>query len=189
MTVIDRPRLAPTIPRSERRSDARTAPPPPRWARRAAVLTVLTTVPSALWRTAMALGLPVGADGDYVRSHYGSLGWGTVYVFGLSVLLIALASLTLGLVQPWGEVVPRWIPWMGGRPVRRLAAVIPAGAGALALTLLWTVVFSGVGEIFTLYGLDGAEALVVGACYTPLLLWGPLLAAITVSYAKRHPGR
>lgn len=35
------------------------------------------------------------------------------------------------------------------------------------------------------YGLDGAERSVVFASYLPLLLWGPLLGAVTVSYAHR----
>jgi hypothetical protein len=159
--------------------------PPPRWARRAAAVVFLSTVPSAIWRTSMALGVPVGADGPYVREHYGSLGWCTAYVVGLSVLLMGLAALTFGLVRPWGEIAPRWMPVIGGRPVRRLAAVIPAGAGAVALTLLWCAVFSGIDEIFDVYGLDGAERVVVLLCYAPMLLWGPLLGAVTVSYAKR----
>ncbi len=45
---------------------AAATPPPgppgaPRWARRAAVLAVMTTVPSGIWRISMALGLPSGA--------------------------------------------------------------------------------------------------------------------------------
>lgn len=62
---------------------------------------------------------------------------------------------------------------------------LAAGTGALALTLLWLVSFSNFGDIFAIYGLDGAERVVVLACYAPMLLWGPLLAAVTVSYAKR----
>ncbi len=167
---------------------ARTIPgadPPPRWARRAAVLAVLTTLPSAVWRTTMAVGVPVGADGPYVREHYGHLGWETVYVFGLSLLLVGLASLTLGMVQPWGETVPRWMPVIGGKRVPPLAAVIPAGAGAAALTFLWVVMFSNFDAIFDVYGLDGAARIAVFLCYAPMLLWGPLLAAVTISYAKR----
>jgi len=55
----------------------------------------------------------------------------------------------------------------------------------VALTLLWAVELINLGTIFELYGLDGVERSVVGAFYAPLLLWGPLLAALTVSYAKR----
>ncbi len=41
---------------------------PPRWARIAATLTVLSTVPSGLWRVAMAVGVPVGVDGNTAAS-------------------------------------------------------------------------------------------------------------------------
>ncbi|MDQ3641128.1 MAG: hypothetical protein M3450_06600 [Actinomycetota bacterium] len=133
----------------------------------------------------MALGLPVGVDDHYHRAHFGFPGWGTAYVFGLTLLLVSVALLTLGLVHRWGEVTPSWIPYIGGRGVPRLAAIIPAGAGAVALTLLWASAFSNLGEIFALYGLEGAARIVVIACYMPLLLWGPLLAAVAISYAQR----
>jgi len=107
-------------------------------------------------------------------------------VFGLSFRLVGLALLTLGLVQRWGEVVPRWIPLVGGKPVPPLAAVIPAGTGAVALMLLWASTFSNIGEIWAVYSLDGAERVFMMACYLPLLLWGPLLAAVTVAYHRRH---
>ena len=178
----DRDRSTDVTGGSEREPEPTVAP---RWARRVAVLAVLTTVPSGIWRCSMALGLPVGVDESYRREHYGFPGWGTVYLFGLTLLLVGLALLTLGLVRRWGEVTPRWIPYIGARRVPRLAAIIPAGAGAVALTVLWASVFSSVGEIFDLYGLEGTARVVVTACYVPLLLWGPLLAAVTVSYARR----
>lgn len=158
----------------------------PPWARRCAWLAVLTTVPSGLWRMAMAVGIPVGASEEIRREHYGFPGWGTVYVFGLTLLLVGLALLTLGLVQRWGEVVPHWIPIVGARRVPPLAAVISAGAGAVALTLLWVSTMSNVEAIWALYALEGAERVLMMACYVPLLLWGPLLAAVTVSYHRRH---
>ncbi len=164
---------------------ARGNTPPPRWARRLATLTVLTTVPSALWRIAMALGVPVGADGSYVDEHYGALGWGTAYVIGLSLLLVGLALLTLGLVRPWGERVPRWVPFIGELRIPPLAAVIPAGTGTVAVTLMWVGVFSNLEPIYAQFGIYGAERAVMLLCYLPLLLWGPFLGAVTVSYAKR----
>jgi len=133
----------------------------------------------------MALGLPVGVDGTYRREHYGFPGWGTAYVFGLTLLLVSLALLTLGLVRGWGEVIHRRIPCIGGRRVPPLAAIIPAGAGALALMLLWASAFSSISEILDVYGLRGTSRVVVIACYVPLLLWGPLLAGVTISYAQR----
>ena len=167
------------------RSTSGTAHLPPRWARRAAVVAALTTVPSGLWRTAMALGAPLGVDPAYRQEHYAFPGWGTAYVIGLTTFLLGLSSLTIGLVRPWGEVLPRWIPLVGGKRVPRLAAIIPAAAGATALTLLWAFMIANIEVIFIEYGLDGAERAVVLASYLPLLLWGPLLSAITVSYARR----
>ena len=166
-----------------------TPAPPPRWARRAAAMTVLTTVPSALWRCSMALGLPLGVDPEYRRQYYGFPGRGTVHVLWISVLLVGLALLTLGLVQRWGEAVPEWVPALGGKRVPRLAAIIPATSGAIALTLVWLSVFSGAGEIFDEFGLHGTARVLVFACYAPMLLWGPLLGAVTVSYARRTSPR
>ncbi len=133
----------------------------------------------------MALGLPIGVDDGYRREHYGFPGWGTLYVVALTLLLLGLATLTLGLVRRWGEVAPRWMPFIGGRRIPPIAAIIPAATGAFALTLMWVGVFLNAEDIFLVYGLDGAARLVLIACYAPLLLWGPLLGAVTVSYAKR----
>ena len=161
-------------------------PAAPRWARRAAVLAVLTTIPSALWRMAMAIGIPVGVSEEVLSERFGFPGWGTVYVFGLSLLLVGLGSLTLGLVQRWGEVVPRWVPVLGGKRVPPMAAVVPASVGASLLTLLWASIMSNFGVVAEEFALEGAARAVVMACYAPLLLWGPLLAAVTVSYDRRR---
>lgn len=111
-----------------------------RWARWAAHVAALTTLPSGLWRVALAAGLPVGYSPAAARTLFDAPGPGSIYLIGLSVVLEGLALLTLGLVQPWGEVVPHWIPFLGGRRVAPMAAVIPAAAGAVALTFLWGTV-------------------------------------------------
>ena len=133
----------------------------------------------------MALGLPLGVNPEYRQQHYAFPSWGTVHVLWISALLVGLGLLTLGLVRRWGEVVPEWVPGLGGRRIPRRAAIIPAATGAIALTLLWLSVFSSTGEIFDEFGVHGAARVVVFACYAPLLLWGPLLGAVTVSYARR----
>src|SRR5690606_25794922 len=43
--------------------------------------------------------------------------WEVAYIPSLSVISLGLASLTIGLVRPWGEVFPAWLPWIGGRRV------------------------------------------------------------------------
>ncbi|MCK7626539.1 hypothetical protein MUU72_26140 [Streptomyces sp. RS10V-4] len=158
-------------------------PPPPRWAVRAAHLIPLTVLPSGLWRLALACGYP----GGYTRQGFDQLhvhGRGLVYVVALSVLSEGLALLALGLVRPWGEVPPRWVPFMGGRPLRPRAVVGTAAAGAVLLTLFWAPLLWW--WAIPHPDMTPAGRTVVGFLYLPLVAWGPLLAAVTASYHRRH---
>ncbi|WP_228994994.1 hypothetical protein [Streptomyces sp. DH8] len=160
--------------------------PPPPWAVRAARLIPLLLLPTGLWRLAMVCGLPSGytATGFVPFETPGAKVW----MLTLSVVCELLALLSLGLVRPWGETCPRWLPIMGGRPVRPLAAVVPAAAGALALTAIWAAM-----PWWWTYphpDMTPAGSLLVGIIYQPLVLWGPLLGAVTLSYYRRtHPRR
>ncbi|QHC23494.1 hypothetical protein [Streptomyces sp. GS7] len=154
----------------------------PRWAIWAAHLTTLVVLPSGLWRIAMVLGYPAGYTelGFVPFETVGSKAW----MLTLSVLCELVAFLTIGLVRPWGEVVPGWMPLVGGRRVRRMAVVVPAALGAVALTVLWANVpwwWTYPHEDMTPTG-----HLLVGMLYQPLVLWGPLTAAVTFSYYRRH---
>ncbi|MFF2547331.1 hypothetical protein ACFVUY_32905 [Kitasatospora sp. NPDC058063] len=163
-------------------------PPAPRWARLAAKAAVLTTVPSGLWRIAFGFGVPVGFGGATLTAYAEHQpGWGTVYCVALSALAESLAFLTLGLVRPWGLVAPRWIPLLGGRRVRPLAAIVPALLGSVILTSLGTTALFGgwarnLAEPDSPHGLAGV---VMTLAYLPLVAWGPLLGAVTLDYARR----
>lgn len=157
----------------------------PRWARHAVHVIALTTVPSGLWRLALAFGLPVGYSEAAARELFDVPGIGTLYVVGLVVFIEALALLAFGLVQPWGERVPGWVPFLGRRRVPVAAAVVPASFGAVGLTVLWGSVAIGwwfTGDDVTS---DRAHAF-IGLTYVPLAAWGPLLGAVTVSYYRRR---
>ena len=152
------------------------------WARTAAHAVSVLTIPSGLWRVALVAGLPVM---DNLQWKW----WERPWVLFLSVISEALALLTLGLVQRWGEVVPGWIPLVGNRRVPPLAAVIPAALGSVALTLLWGMAFYNAvtGTFFDTFG-GPVQRCLVAACYAPLLAWGPLLAAVTIAYYRRRSG-
>lgn len=153
----------------------------PRWAALAAYAVPLVTLPSGLWRIALVAGLPVA--GEPVRT-----GWGVVYVLSLTVVSEVLALLTLSLVQRWGEVVPRWIPLLGGRTVRPLAAAIPALLGAVALFGLcgWVGYLQSSNLAAGSITDSAAQEALLVACYAPLLAWAPLLAVAAIAYYRRR---
>ena len=156
---------------------------PPRWSRTAAHVAALTPLPSALWR----LSLVFGFSGGYTEAGRADLnidGAGWIYLVALSVITEAAALLTLGLVQPWGEAIPKWVPRIGGRQVPARPVVVTASVGAVLLTLLWT-------QLLFWWAIPHPDmtamgANVVGWLYLPLVAWGPLLAAVTVSYSRRR---
>ncbi|MFJ9743434.1 hypothetical protein [Streptomyces sp. NPDC101166] len=158
-------------------------PDAPVWTRRAAAAVLWVNLPSSLWRIAVVLGVPLGLR----ESEYDAMllpGWGLLLLPLLSLAQEGLAWLTYGLIRPWGEVWPRWIPYLGGRPVPVLAAVVPAALGALACTvygvlLVWTTLHAH---------MDIAPwgQWILNACYLPLVAWGPLLGAVTVHYYRRR---
>jgi hypothetical protein len=76
-------------------------------------------------------------------------------------------------------------------------AVVPAALGAAVLTVMWTrvLVTISVGQDIHSRPLPadfppnftGWRGLLAVAAYAPLLLWGPLLAAVTIAYWTRRP--
>ena len=104
-----------------------------RWGRWAVVISIFPPAIYALTRYAWAVGLPLGVSSEFLTlSDHDP----TIFIAGAFMATFALggAALTLGLTQRWGEVIPQWIPWLGGRPVPIAAAVVPPSAAALLLT-------------------------------------------------------
>jgi hypothetical protein len=138
----------------------------------------------------LGLGVPLGFSPAALEAD-GMPGWGTVSVIFLTVLTEVLALLSLGLVRPWGEVVPAWVPRLAGRRIPPAAVVLSAGVGGVLLTVMWT--FSVVGLI-PVAGLDrvahftggaGWRTLLIG-CYAPATLWGPILLWLAYRYRQRR---
>lgn len=160
----------------------------PRWAHLAAHIVPLTTLPSGLWRLALGVGIPVGFSGE-LADVYGAPGWITPYVILLSVAAEGLALLTIGLVRPWGERVPVWMPGIGGKRIPTMAAVIPAAIGAVVITFInWSsaLMWFGPENNGDPEAPHGFAGFIMAVCYAPLLAWGPLLAAVTVAYYRRR---
>ncbi|MCF2528132.1 hypothetical protein [Yinghuangia soli] len=156
-----------------------------RWTATAATLTLL---PSGLWRIAIACGWDSGFRDEALHpSNFP--GRYSFYLIALSIFAELVGMLTLGLVQRWGEVLPRWVPWLGGRRIPAMAAVIPASLGALLVTLVTVGGAFGWNDADNMGHPDspqGAKYWIMTASYAPLMLWGPLLAIVTVAYYRRR---
>lgn len=162
-----------------------TEHPVPRWALRLAHVIPFLTLPSGLWRLGLVFGSSMGMVDQGQPVHVQTAGE-TIYIVFLSLFSEAVALLAFGLVKPWGEVAPRWIPLIGGRRVAPYAAIIPATLGSFALIAIWTYGFR---DVFTGHFLpfssDAAAALMI-TCYAPLNLWGPAVLVLTWAYYRRR---
>lgn len=145
-----------------------------RWGRVAALVAAACALPYFLlrltWLTPWPLGLPGSALTlePEIRLH------GTL----LGLAALAGAVLTLGLFARWGEVWPRWMPVVHGRPVPVAAAVVP---GAFVATLFTA---AAVPMAIDAFRSGRLEMLVV----FPFWLWGPALGVAVLGYAWRRRG-
>jgi hypothetical protein len=109
------------------------------------------------------------------------------YVIGLTILTEILALLSFGLVRRWGEVVPHWVPRLGGRRIPPAAAIVPATLGGLFFTALcihWLYEAATAGTAAWPYD-EGWDVLAM-AMSGLMNLWGPLLLVLTYAYYRRR---
>ena len=101
---------------------------------------------------------------------------------GLGAFALAGAVLTLGLVQRWGEVFPRWMIGLAGRRVPIGLATVPATLVAVFVTSA-SVGFLTADGFLTMF--TGGLSLAT----LPMLLWplwGVALAAAALAYHLRR---
>lgn len=105
--------------------------------------------------------------------------WG----FALSVGAWAGFVLTLGLIRPWGETFPRWMPAVAGRPVPVAFAAVPGGVVAAAIC-------AGAVPMLQAFAQGSAAGLVM-ALVMPFWFWGPMLGLAVWAYVlhRRHSPR
>lgn len=121
---------------------------------------------------------------EYRTEHVG-------YVLALVAVEAATSLATLGLVQRWGEIWPRWVPILGGRRIPAVFVLVLAGLGAAVVTVLVIGTAYGV-TVSTARGLDNPVLQVHGwhrvfmlAHYLPWPLWPAGLWVAIVGYARR----
>lgn len=132
------------------------------------VLAAVGPLPYALvrltWLTPWPLHAPAGAAPDI-------LFWG----FALSLGAWAGFVLTLGLIRPWGETFPRWLPVIAGRPVPVALAAVPGGivAGAVCAAAV---------PLLRAFAQHGFTETLASALIMPFWFWGPMLALAVWGY-------
>jgi hypothetical protein len=91
------------------------------------------------------------------------------------------AALTVGLIRPWGEVFPRWMPGLAGRAVPVRVAAVPGGIVAALVTLAAVpmLVAMLVGDLTT-----GDK--VMSVVLLPFYIWGPALALAVWGYVAHR---
>jgi len=156
-----------------------------RWGRWAVAVAVVVPLGYCLTRWAWALGIPLGVSREGLDRQAAE----TPGIWLAGAMLATMgaggALLTIGLVRPWGEVYPRWIPHLRGRRVRPRTAIIPATAVAM-------LVFSAGLVYLRRYALGHIDltadtwGLWVPEFFWPL--WGVALAAATLAYYLRRRG-
>jgi len=155
----------------------------------AAYAVPLCVLPSAVWRLHAVLVKDFPPACEALMAA-----WEPYYVASLSVISLGAALLTIGLVRPWGEVVPGRVPFVGGRVIPVLGAVIPAYAGAALIFGIYA--YALLNPIFHFRATpdipgcpppsEEPGAWVAAASYAPLLAWGPLLVVVTAAYHRRR---
>lgn len=146
----------------------------------AASIPVLYAVPRWLW----AAGIPLGIDADF---HARGMAEGSL-LSGAWLATFALVGsvLTMGLVQRWGEVFPRWIPGLRGRRVPIGLAVGPASVVSVLAISGGLDMIRGASSTSVLSLADGNWAAVGPTLLWPV--WGGALAAATLAYYLRRRG-
>ena len=156
-----------------------------RWGRWAIAVAVVVPLIYAATRWAWVLGIPVGVSNGFLSMGQANGGFWSGAALG--TVAVGGAILTFGLCQRWGEIFPRWIPILAGRPVPIWLVVAPAilvsilvttaGLMYIRQTVLGTVPF----PLPTYWGATVPELL--------WPIWGAALGAATLAYYYRRRER
>jgi hypothetical protein len=141
------------------------------------------TVPAlyAIQRILWSFGVPLGIAEGLLPTTEPVL---EQAAFWLGMAALGCGILSLGLVQEWGQVFPRWIPVLGGRRVPTLLAVIPASIAAVIIMSASVGSFRLAFESGLVHRNADGWAMIAPMLAWPL--WSIALAVATVLYYQRR---
>lgn len=155
-----------------------------RWGRVATYTAFLMPVPYGITRLAWALGIPLGIDQDPSAVPVGMRIGEAVLAF----LAIGGGVLTIGLIRPWGEIWPRWVPFLAGK---RVPVGLPTVIGGVVATVVMVGAFSFVrinvmGELGMLPVSEESPTITGWAAGAPGWLWPAWALALGVATAAYY---
>lgn len=157
-----------------------------RWGRWAAWTAFAVPLLYALTRWSWALGIPLGVNRAFLDEEARETPQIWIAGAALATLAIGGGVLTLGLIQRWGEVYPRWIPFLRGKPVRPRTAIVPATVVALLLPGAGLLEIRVGIEMIEAGGFQDTWGTILPAFFWPL--WAVALGAATLAYHFRRRG-
>ena len=102
-----------------------------RWGKVATYVAAAIPLTYAVTRLAWVVAIPLGITSEFLgEMQDNGMIWAAA---GLGGFAVVGAVLTLGLVQRWGEVFPRWMVGLAGRRVPIKLATVPATIVAVAV--------------------------------------------------------
>lgn len=145
-----------------------------RWGRIATIVAIICALPYGLIRMTWLTPWPYGMDTAELA------GTPEIRLHGVLLGAAALcgALLTSGLISRWGEVWPRWMPGVRGRPVPVRAAVVP---GAVVATLFACASLPFAAQVVQ----AGEPAMLL---IFPFPIWALALGIAVLGYALRRRG-
>ena len=159
-----------------------------RWGRIGVYVSIGVPVFYAISRYAYALGIPLGISEEFLRRGQETGMW----ISGAFLATFGLvgAVLTIGLMQRWGEVFPRWMIGLAGRRVPIALAVVPASIVSVLLIVGGIGMWSGLPQMVAQSVAGDAGAIdTFGLATTALFpVWGAALAVATLGYYFRRRG-
>jgi hypothetical protein len=163
------------------------------WGYTAAVILLPYAILKTLWTWGMTIGF-TNEKAISTMSHIGDNIQGqSPFVYGLyklgldftTILAIVASLFALALVQSWGQIFPKWVPFVKNQKVPRWLLLIPGWS------IGFITVMVSISTIFQLLGFlprgnpEGLAYWVYGITYGGLFIWGVCIFLATLSYQYR----
>ena len=165
-------------------SEGSSAKSAAQWGKWFTYLAVIMAMPYGIIRWAWALSIPLGTNNSTIVGNADIVITEAI----LGGLCIGGGILTLGLIQRWGEIFPRWCLFLAGKQIPIWIVVVPATLISAIITLTGLKLSPQI--IYMM--VNGTITIENWGKFVPFLSWLPWgisLGIATLAYYLRRRGR